>query len=416
VPARSALADFGSLPPLRPPRTAAPGAAPVAVPGARLADRLRGLAPPEGLAVRSSTPAAPGALEALAPARQTAAGALHLVEGWAGAWPELDPAGVSAVGDAPGLLDVRRPLFLDTETTGLAGGTGTLPFLVGVALEREGRVVVEQVQLEAPGRERVVLAWLASRLAEATLLVTFNGKSFDWPLLRSRYVMNRLPVPPTPPHLDLLHCARRVFRHDATQHTLAALERRVLGVERVDDLPGALIPAVWFDYLRSGRVSGLGRVLEHNRRDVVSMVDLLRCLLDAWHGRRAVSAGARLALARLAAGRGDDARAWAFLAGPAPGEAALAADALELKGAILRRRGAVREAAFALEAAARASPRPARLRLALARLYERQLRDFEAAHLHALAAGDAEPAQRHQRRLLRLRRRASSSPALRSLI
>ena len=101
---------------------------------------------------------------------------------------------------------------LDTETTGLSGGTGTLPFLIGTArFEDDGRFLVEQLFLRRPGEEAPMLHWLASQLAATTCLVTYNGKSFDWPLLRSRFVMNRVPVPPLPPHLDLLHCARRVF-------------------------------------------------------------------------------------------------------------------------------------------------------------------------------------------------------------
>ncbi len=308
-------------------------------------------------------------------------------------------------------MQLRDALFLDTETTGLAGGTGTLPFLVGVARERDGRVAVEQAHLEAPGRERAVLAWVQERLAEATVLVTFNGKSFDWPLLRSRFVLNRLPVPPLPPHVDLLHCARRVFRLELEAHTLGALEEAVLGVHREDDLPGALIPAVWFDYLRTGRVSGLRQVLAHNHRDVVSMVELLAFLLEAWQGRRPLGPGARLGLARLAVARGDDARALGFLAPGLPGDPALAAEALELEAGIHRRRGALPEAARALEAALGAHRRPARLRLALARLYERQLLDPRAARRHALHAAGAEPLARHRRRLERLARRAQAEGA-----
>ena len=107
------------------------------------------------------------------------------------------------------------------------------------------------------------------------MLLSFNGRSFDWPLLRSRYVMNRLPPPPERPHVDLLHCARRVFRHHLDQLKLSTLEQRVLDVHRRGDIDGALIPAAWFDFLRTGRVAVLARVLSHNERDVRSMVDLV---------------------------------------------------------------------------------------------------------------------------------------------
>ena len=110
-------------------------------------------------------------------------------------------------------VDFRRVLYLDTETTGLAGGTGTVPFLVGLAWFEERSLRVHQLFLRRLGEEAPMLRVLAERMAESSCLVTFNGKSFDWPLLRTRFVLNRVPVPAELPHLDLLHCARRVFKH-----------------------------------------------------------------------------------------------------------------------------------------------------------------------------------------------------------
>lgn len=115
------------------------------------------------------------------------------------------------------------------------------------------------------------------------------------------------------PHVDLLHCARRVFRYESAQCTLAALERVALGHHRQGDIDGALIPAVWFDFLRTGRVAMLSRVLEHNARDVHSMVELLQLLADAWEGKRAVSDAARLGLAKVASKRRDSSRALRLL-------------------------------------------------------------------------------------------------------
>lgn len=389
----------------KPPAAEPPVGAPA---GTSVADRLASLLGRDGPAPTaggpSSTPQV-SRLDALIPPRATPLGPLHLVEQRGAPWRPVAAETLEALALTEASLDGRRPLFLDTETTGLAGGTGTLAFLVGVAKVHQGAVVVEQAHLPGPGREKPLLEWLRQHLAEATLLVTFNGKSFDWPLLKSRYVMNRLPPPPAPPHLDLLHCARRVFRHDTAQCTLSALERLALGHHRQGDLDSALIPAAWFDFLRSGRVATLGRVLQHNHRDVISMVELLGVLADAWEGQRAVSGGVRLGLARVAARRRDTARALRFLGELDASDTPVGALALELKAALLRRAGDTAAAARALEAAVPLSDTPARVRLALAKLYEHQLKDYPAARAHAAGAQAAEPATSHARRLQRLAQR-----------
>jgi hypothetical protein len=237
------------------------------------------------------------------------------------------------------------------------------------------------------------------------VLVTFNGKSFDWPLMRARYVMNRLPPPPELPHVDLLHCARRVFRYELEQSTLATLERAALGVHRVGDLSGALIPAVWFDYLRTGRVAMLARVLEHNERDVRSMVELLHHLCDAWEGATELPPARRLGLA-VVASRHPGAEAWALelVRGLECGSGRVAGMALELEAHLLRRRGDAAGAVDALERALPMSPAAARVRLKLAKLYEHHLKDVDAARRHAPHAREAEPAVTHAKRLKRLNR------------
>ena len=111
------------------------------------------------------------------------------------------------------VADAQQWLFLDTETTGLAGGTGTYPFLVGLAWWEGGGLEVEQLFMREYSEERSLLAALAERLAERPVLVTFNGKSFDWPLLETRYRMTRTIPPPAPrAHLDFLHPARNLWR------------------------------------------------------------------------------------------------------------------------------------------------------------------------------------------------------------
>jgi uncharacterized protein len=183
-------------------------------------------------------------------------------------------AGLDAAG-----ADLGRVRVLDTETTGLAGGTGTLAFLIGIGFwDETGGFRVEQLLLRAPGDEPDVLARLDGLLEGAGVLVTFNGRTFDVPLLRTRYVMNRMRARALDgPHLDLLPPARRLFQGRAPDCRLQTLEWRVLGRRRElrDDVPGAEIPLRYQSYLRTGDAGALRAVLEHNRRDVVSTALLL---------------------------------------------------------------------------------------------------------------------------------------------
>lgn len=116
-----------------------------------------------------------------------------------------------------------------------------------------------------------MLRRFAERMAASSVLVTFNGKSFDWPLLRTRFVMNRIAVPTTLPHLDVLHCARRVFRRRLSETRLGTLEREVLGHDRQGDISGAAIPQIYLDYLRTGVPTGIDAVIEHNAHDLVAV-------------------------------------------------------------------------------------------------------------------------------------------------
>jgi len=171
--------------------------------------------------------------------------------------------------------DAVHALYLDTETTGLSGGTGTVPFLIGLAYFTAQGLVLEQLLVRRLGEEAPMLARVREHLDRCALLVTFNGKSFDLPLLRTRFVMNRLAPPPDRPHLDLLHVARRVHRARKTACNLTSLERNVLGFERADDVPSSEISAIYLHFLRSGDARALLGVIEHNAFDVASMAALL---------------------------------------------------------------------------------------------------------------------------------------------
>lgn len=179
--------------------------------------------------------------------------------------------------------DVRKLLFLDTETTGLSGGAGTLAFEIGLGFIDARGMVIRQYAMRDYGEESAMLAEIASLLPRFDTLVTFNGKSFDIPLLESRMVMHRIRVHLTDwPHLDLLHACRRVYKLRLGRCSLSALEEAVLGESRTDDLPGAQVPQRYFDYLRTREFALLEDVLRHNRQDVESLASLTGYLCSAF--------------------------------------------------------------------------------------------------------------------------------------
>lgn len=202
-------------------------------------------------------------------------------------------------------------LFFDLETTGLSGGAGTYAFLIGCgSFDGRGGFVTKQYVLARYGDERAMLEVVAGELGHAGALVSFNGKSFDAPVIETRYLFHRLEWPAANlPHLDMLHPARR-FWGDATC-SLVNLEGEILGARRAGDVPGFEIPARYFHFVRSGDPRPLGAVLEHNRRDLLSLAALtarlLRLVADGVDG--AVDAREALALGRVYGQAGLDARA-----------------------------------------------------------------------------------------------------------
>jgi len=171
---------------------------------------------------------------------------------------------------------VERTAFLDTETTGLAGGAGTAAFLVGAAWVRGERLVLRQYVMRDYDEEPAMLQAVADDLHGMTHLVTFNGRGFDMPLLDARYRLNRARPPlEDAVHLDLLPPVRRLWGERFASCRLQALEAELLGLRRHGDVPGEEIPRLYFDWLRSRNARGLLPVLEHNRLDVVSLAALL---------------------------------------------------------------------------------------------------------------------------------------------
>jgi uncharacterized protein len=173
-------------------------------------------------------------------------------------------------------VDPARTAFLDTETTGLAGGTGTYAFLIGVGRFQDGAFHVRQFFMRDPSEERAQLAEVRDWVEGCTGLVTFNGRTFDMPLLGARYALHRLPpILAGAAHLDLLPGARRLWRRRLESCALTSLERHVLGLARVDDVPGWLIPERYLRYQADGDARPLVSVFHHNALDILSMVSLM---------------------------------------------------------------------------------------------------------------------------------------------
>lgn len=303
-------------------------------------------------------------------------------------------------------------LLLDTETTGLAGGTGTLAFLVGAGWWEGTELVVRQLFLPAPGREGGLLAALAGWAAGFRVVVTFNGGSFDLPLLRTRALMNRRPDPLG--HLeswDLLPAARRLWGRGLPDCRQQTVEAAVCGIARgPGDIEGARIPEVWRDWLVGGGNDDLLCVLRHNERDVRGMAAILgrACAArDDLAGPPAAAAGDPLrawALARVADRRREPALAGAWIAVALGARAGLDADLRPRLVAeavtLLKRAGRWSDLEHLLQDEIRAGAGAWAHRQA-AMLYERRLRRLDEALFHAGRAADPARVARLQRRLAR---------------
>ncbi|MFZ5897317.1 MAG: ribonuclease H-like domain-containing protein [Myxococcota bacterium] len=303
-------------------------------------------------------------------------------------------------------LRFERALFLDTETTGLGGGAGVLAFLLGMSwFDEENRLFVEQLLLRRPADEPALLARLRECVERADVIVTYNGKAFDWPLLSGRCVMNRLPPLPVRPHLDLLHIARRLHKSRLGQCRLVTLESEVLGFGRGPDVAGSDIAARYSHFLRTGDETSLSAVVLHNAWDVVSMaalvglygepIDLLPTTDLLGLSRTLRRAGALDEAARVA---------------DAAVERGGGAGARRMRGEIAKARGDRALALREFESALSDLDDPA-LRLELAKLYEHYMKAPGFA-LTLLAQGTSEDEDQHARRRARLERKiqAASEP------
>lgn len=176
-----------------------------------------------------------------------------------------------------GSFDAQQTLFFDTETTGLAGGTGTYAFLVGLGFFTEDHFVVKQLLMRDYNEELALLYLLDQEFGQRKIILSFNGKTFDLPLLQTRFTLSRFNLEwiAQVEHLDLLHMARRIWRHKLPSCSLNSLEEHILGVTRVDDISGFEIPARYFQFLQTKQGELLQQIVEHNYLDIVSLATLL---------------------------------------------------------------------------------------------------------------------------------------------
>jgi uncharacterized protein len=303
-----------------------------------------------------------------------------------------------------GRLSAHKLLYLDTETTGL-GGSGTLAFLIGLAyFDDNQELTVEQLFLESPTEELALLGYLEQRVQSAEGLVTFNGKSFDWPLLETRRTMNRLRPLGARPHLDLLHLGRRLHKKRLSGHRLVDIERGVLGFERGDDdISGAEIAPRYHHFLRTQDPSGLVAVMEHNAWDVESMVALVGLYgapVGLLHPEDLAQMGAAL-------GRAKDTEWGLELAEKALAQGA-GCEAERTRGLLHKARGDRAQALLSFEQLAEKVDDDA-VRLELVKLYEHFTKDFGRA-LGLLAEGTGEDDAAAQRRKQRLEKKQQRSP------
>jgi len=178
-------------------------------------------------------------------------------------------------------IDIRKTVFLDTETTGLSGGAGTFIFLIGLGYFTENQFCVRQYFMRDYDEEQALLSALNELLLKFESVITYNGKSFDLPLMETRFIMSGMEMNlKNPAHLDLLYPVRRLWKRRLENCSLSTVEREILGVYRENDVPGYLVPEIYFRYLRTGDARDIKGVFEHNLQDILSLVVLTAKIND----------------------------------------------------------------------------------------------------------------------------------------
>ncbi len=331
--------------------------------------------------------------------------------------PSLDPGLLEALSN--GTIPHAPPVewaFLDTETTGLAGGSGTYAFLIGVGSIHPDGFRVRQFFLRDYSDERSALHSLAEHLKRFSVLITYNGKSYDQPLLETRYTMCRARHPfGSMEHLDLLYGARRLYKLRLENCRLVNLENEILAVEREGDIPGEMIPYTYFEYLRTRRARRLVPIFHHNVLDIVSLACMTAVIPEAFrdpanvrarHGTdllgvaRWLEVSGRLAEARQLLARAvklglPDSRLFRALF-----------EAAQLDKKLDREADAM---AVFLELTESPNPYAAKAHEELAKFYEHKDRNYELALEHTRAARRAEDSMALRNRQDRLERKCAVS-------
>jgi uncharacterized protein YprB with RNaseH-like and TPR domain len=296
-------------------------------------------------------------------------------------------------------IDVNRTAFVDTETTGLAGGTGTYAFLVGIGFFRDGNFVVRQYFMRDQSEEKAMMAAVSGALRQFDWGVTFNGRSFDFPLLATRFILSRIrPQLDHMVHLDLLHTCRRIWGRAPFAAggglRLGSLESALLAHRRPTDVPSWQVPEIYFHYLRSGDAEDLRAVFAHNVEDILSMVSLLGVIdavMGSWQTPGIVDPHAVVGIGRIfemdgRLDRAAEAYAAALAESLQPEIAGKAAMSLSL---IHKRLEDWSRAASIWEKLAEGKGRSAAAAcVELAKYFEHRLSDFGRAYFYCMSAAD----------------------------
>jgi uncharacterized protein YprB with RNaseH-like and TPR domain len=320
-------------------------------------------------------------------------------------------ASLLGMDEAYGAFDPRRAVYLDTETTGLELATATIPFLIGLGFVDGQQLVVRQVFIDRIEKEAQILRYVGDLLEGRSQLVTFNGKTYDVPLLKTRCIFNRLETDIE--HwldLDLLHIVRRIYKRRIQDCSLVSCEKQVLGFLRENDIPGEMIPGVFVSYLRDDRPGLLPLVFHHNQQDIVAMLGLMGSLALLARSRPEAfgehSPDDLLSIARLGARQGRKQQAqtiWDYARGSCGGNRKV--ESLLGLAKLARKRQDFKSAARLLELALEEEPTSPQIHLMLSKIFEHDVQDFEKALKHATGACGAEDDERWSRRLRRLERK-----------
>ena len=326
---------------------------------------------------------------------------------------------ISVLSDYDGMKDMALTdgLFLDTETTGLSGGTGTAAFLIGLGWFAGTSFVTHQLFMRDYGEERACLSALREIVGTKKFLVTFNGKSFDTNLLGTRFILNRLANPfPDFPHLDLLYPTRRLLSHLMENNRLITVEERILGFEREGDVSGWEIPERYFRWLRSRQPRLMADVFRHNRLDIISMAALARHMAEILTEKEIPYSGGKresLAAARLFLERRHAAEGRALLADlSCAANSGVSREARRHLSLILKREDNWQEAGKIWEMMLQDNPSDCFACEELAKWYEHRLKDVGKAlevvkdTMAVLDGKDSQEGERLCHRLRRLEKRS----------